>query len=126
MDLAVPAKAQGRNPFTVICYLCGREYGSQSISIHEKTCIEKWEAKQQLLPKSQRKARPQRPIVEPPLPGKTDTDSKQQYNDQAFAKYLEESRYPCSVCGRKVRKIDQVYKRSTRETFSGLQAWWIF
>lgn len=30
-------------PALVVCYLCGREYGSASISIHEKQCHKKWE-----------------------------------------------------------------------------------
>lgn len=29
-------------PALVVCYLCGREYGSASISIHEKQCQKKW------------------------------------------------------------------------------------
>lgn len=31
-------------PALVVCYLCGREYGSASISIHEKQCQKKWQA----------------------------------------------------------------------------------
>lgn len=30
-------------PALVVCYLCGREYGSASISIHEKQCLKKWQ-----------------------------------------------------------------------------------
>jgi len=31
-------------PALVVCYLCGREYGSASISIHEKQCQKRWQA----------------------------------------------------------------------------------
>lgn len=30
-------------PALVVCYLCGREYGSASISIHEKQCQKRWQ-----------------------------------------------------------------------------------
>lgn len=33
-------------PALVVCYLCGREYGSASISIHEKQCLKKWQTKE--------------------------------------------------------------------------------
>lgn len=29
-------------PALIVCYLCGREYGSASISIHEKQCQKRW------------------------------------------------------------------------------------
>ena len=30
-------------PRAVMCYICGREYGTKSIDIHLKTCKKKWE-----------------------------------------------------------------------------------
>lgn len=33
-------------PTLVVCYLCGREYGSASISIHEKQCLKRWLTKE--------------------------------------------------------------------------------
>lgn len=33
-------------PALVVCYLCGREYGSASISIHEKQCQKRWQESQ--------------------------------------------------------------------------------
>ena len=33
-------------PALVVCYLCGREYGSASISIHEKQCLKRWQTKE--------------------------------------------------------------------------------
>ena len=32
------------SPSIVMCYLCGKQYGSASISIHEKQCQKKWQA----------------------------------------------------------------------------------
>jgi hypothetical protein len=55
-----------RKPSTVTCYICGRAYGTASVSIHEKQCQKKWEAetaraKEQLRPKSVRKSSKPRP-----------------------------------------------------------------
>ena len=30
------------NPILLVCYICGREYGSKSIKIHEPQCLRKW------------------------------------------------------------------------------------
>ena len=35
----------------VSCYICGRDFGTKSISIHIPNCIKKWEAEQKKLPK---------------------------------------------------------------------------
>ena len=33
-------------PKTLICYICGREYGTASLEIHLKTCKKKWDLEQ--------------------------------------------------------------------------------
>jgi hypothetical protein len=48
-------------PRTIVCYICGREYGTASIDIHLKTCKQKWEYEEAKKPVNQR-----RPIPEPP------------------------------------------------------------
>jgi hypothetical protein len=96
MDLAVKSKAIGKNPFTIMCYLCGREFGSKSISIHESQCKEKWIKTNNALPKKSQKQIPERPTTELALPGQT-----KEYNDQAFEIYQEAARHPCAICGRK-------------------------
>ncbi len=52
-----------RRPATVICYICGREYGSKSISIHEPNCLKKWHMENEKLPKSQRRTAPVKPEI---------------------------------------------------------------
>lgn len=32
-----------KRPKTLICYICGREYGSASLDIHLKACRKKWD-----------------------------------------------------------------------------------
>lgn len=45
-------------PVGVMCYICGREYGSASIGIHTKTCLKKWIAQEELKPKNKRRPVP--------------------------------------------------------------------
>uniref|UniRef100_A0A8C3NE86 C2HC/C3H-type domain-containing protein n=2 Tax=Geospiza parvula TaxID=87175 RepID=A0A8C3NE86_GEOPR len=52
-----------RRPPTVICYVCGREYGTKSISIHEPQCLKKWHQENEKLPKSLRRPEPKKPEV---------------------------------------------------------------
>ena len=37
-------------PSSVVCYICGREYGTRSIAIHEPQCLKKWKIANTQLP----------------------------------------------------------------------------
>ena len=52
-----------RRPPTIICYICGREYGTKSIAIHEPQCLKKWHNENNLLPKELRRSEPKKPEV---------------------------------------------------------------
>ena len=52
-----------QGPKTVICYICGREFGTKSISIHEPQCLEKWKIQNNQLPKEQRRPIPKKPEI---------------------------------------------------------------
>lgn len=54
---------------TVVCYICGREFGSQSLSIHEPQCLKKWKLENDKLPKAQRRKTPVRPQILPSIEG---------------------------------------------------------
>ena len=85
----------GKNPFLVICYICGREFGSKSIAIHEKSCRVKFNKTQESLPKTQQS--------HPVKPTQNQSQQNQsQYNDMALQTYLESGRVECSNCARKV------------------------
>ena len=46
MDLAcIDRKPSGmvKRPNALVCYICGREYGTRSLEIHLKTCEKKWD-----------------------------------------------------------------------------------
>lgn len=47
----------------MVCYICGREFGTKSISIHEPQCLEKWKIQNAKLPKSQQRPEPKKPEV---------------------------------------------------------------
>lgn len=86
----------GRRP-TVICYICGREFGSKSISIHEPQCLNKWQAENDRLPKGQRRPPPVKPDIFPSLTGgKSDAERFNELAWQAAQANLVE----CKNCGR--------------------------
>ncbi|KAG8333289.1 hypothetical protein J6590_006068 [Homalodisca vitripennis] len=47
----------------VLCYLCGRQFGSASIAIHEPQCLRRWRQENERLPPTQRRAEPVKPDV---------------------------------------------------------------
>lgn len=48
-------------PKSLTCYICGREFGTRSLSIHLKTCIKKWELQEMSKPKKERRQLPAAP-----------------------------------------------------------------
>ncbi|CAM4574069.1 unnamed protein product, partial [Caretta caretta] len=52
-----------RRPPTVVCYICGREFGTKSIGIHEPQCLKKWHNENDMLPKHLRRPEPKKPEV---------------------------------------------------------------
>ena len=53
-----------KKPPTVVCYICGREYGTKSISIHEPQCLKKFESENRKLPINKRKPFPKKLVEE--------------------------------------------------------------
>ncbi len=50
-------------PKFVLCYVCGRKYGTQSIEIHEPQCLEQWHIENAKLPPNLRRPPPRKPDV---------------------------------------------------------------
>ncbi|KAG7157422.1 Zinc finger protein 474-like, partial [Homarus americanus] len=46
---------------TLVCFICGREFGSRSLPIHQPQCLEKWKRENERLPKNLRRPVPQEP-----------------------------------------------------------------
>ena len=55
--------AHCRRPPAVVCYVCGREYGTKSIAIHEPQCLKRFEIENRKLPVNERKPLPKRSIT---------------------------------------------------------------
>jgi len=85
----------------LMCYICGREYGTLSLEIHIKTCKKKWEIEQEKKPKNQRRPCPEAPPnFDKMLSGEITQDTKDIYNEAAFDNYNNKALVPCSGCAR--------------------------
>merc|ERR1711997_373763 len=104
----------------VMCYICGREFGSASISIHIPQCEKKWDNEQQKLPKRHRRPAPDRPwnfdkVVKGELKGKNLQQAMDEYNTQAFEDFNKKALAQCKNCGRTfLPKSLEVHLRSCR------------
>ena len=99
-DEKPPAIVQ--RPKALMCYICGREYGTASLEIHIKTCKKKWEIEQEKKPANQRRPCPEAPqnfdnTLAQAKTGKVDFEG---YNEAAFDNYNNKALEPCSGCGR--------------------------
>ncbi|KAI6226231.1 hypothetical protein M3Y99_01312400 [Aphelenchoides fujianensis] len=90
-----PAKIS-RVPTAVYCYICGRQFGSKSIDIHQPKCLEKWRVQNQKLPKSQRKPEPIKPEIIRNHEGQVDMVA----TNQAMYDAAQQQLVGCENCGR--------------------------
>ncbi|UJR10266.1 hypothetical protein I4U23_014474 [Adineta vaga] len=98
-------------PKFVLCYICGRKYGTQSIEIHEPQCIEKWHIENAKLPPNLRRPPPRKPDIHIGTKGSYSID---QINDAAY-EAAKAQLVPCDNCGRKFASDRiQVHQRSCR------------
>ncbi|XP_071482450.1 zinc finger protein 474-like [Diadema antillarum] len=90
-----------RRPPTVVCYICGREFGTKSISIHEPQCLKKWHIENDKLPKKLRKAEPIKPVITVvPISGSKDGQYNLDAINEAAWKASQANLVPCDICGR--------------------------
>jgi zinc-finger of a C2HC-type len=100
MAQTMPVKSL-RRPRTIMCWLCGREFGSSSLLIHEKRCKALFKQQQKAQPRELRRRMPRLPddFPEPPVNSKSMAEI-QEYNDRAFEFYNSTSLVPCRICTR--------------------------
>ena len=94
-------RAQPREPVkpkTVVCYICGREFGTASVSIHEPQCLKKWKIENNTLPKHMRRPVPTKPDVLPSLTG-NGNDDRERRNMLAYES-AKQQLVPCPNCQR--------------------------
>ena len=81
-----------------MCYICSREFGTQSIAIHEPQCLKKWHMENDKLPKAQRLPEPKKPEMLPGAGGPRALDAEA-YNEAAWVT-SQAALMPCPNCGR--------------------------
>ncbi|EFN75757.1 Zinc finger protein 474 [Harpegnathos saltator] len=86
---------------TVTCYICGRDFGTSSIAIHEPQCLKKWHAENDKLSPARRRKEPQKPeviYIQDPRTGSLVVD--QAATEEAnWTTHLSQL-VPCKRCGR--------------------------
>lgn len=99
-----PRDESPRRPIEIICYLCGRKFGSRSIGIHEPQCLGKWRSENAKLPPQMRRKTPTKPEI---LKTFDPSASRRQLEDamdamgKAAYESFQQQLCPCPVCGRR-------------------------
>ncbi|XP_030763978.1 uncharacterized protein LOC115888399 isoform X2 [Sitophilus oryzae] len=75
---------------TLTCYICGREFGTASLHLHEPKCLEKWERENAALPLNMRRKAPVKP---------DSALSPRNFNQLAW-EASQSTLVPCKNCGR--------------------------
>eukprot|EP00750_Incisomonas_marina_P019186 INCI3245.1.p1 GENE.INCI3245.1~~INCI3245.1.p1 ORF type:complete len:314 (+),score=44.21 INCI3245.1:88-942(+) len=86
-------------PPTLVCYLCGREFGTFSVKIHHDTCKKKYLRRMESLPRRDRKPLPDPPKLKPPTQ-KDDFALFTAYNEEAQRIYNDFVMHRCPRCER--------------------------
>eukprot|EP01023_Acetabularia_acetabulum_P047817 TRINITY_DN5041_c0_g2_i3.p1 TRINITY_DN5041_c0_g2~~TRINITY_DN5041_c0_g2_i3.p1 ORF type:complete len:467 (-),score=81.56 TRINITY_DN5041_c0_g2_i3:1644-3044(-) len=86
-------------PKAYVCFLCGCQYGSQSLKIHIPKCEEKFVKVESQKQKSERRPLPMRPAeLDDPLP--KNSQDIDEFNNKMFSYYNGVSLVKCQKCGR--------------------------
>jgi hypothetical protein len=91
---------RGQKPRFVMCYICGREFGVQSLPIHQPQCAEKWQKREALKPRHERKALPKPPQQDSrPLNANSEKELDA-FNAQMRKVHEEKVMVKCPYCDR--------------------------
>uniref|UniRef100_A0A2S2R0S2 Zinc finger protein n=1 Tax=Sipha flava TaxID=143950 RepID=A0A2S2R0S2_9HEMI len=86
------AVASARKKRLVLCYLCGKEFGTASLPFHEPQCLKKWTLENSRLPEHLQRTLPQKP--------ETQNISIDDWNQLAW-EATQSNLVPCDYCQRK-------------------------
>lgn len=92
------SRAAPVRPKMVVCYICGKEFGTASITIHEPQCLKKWKIENSNLPKHMRRPPPSKPDMLPSLSGNNGQD-RERMNILAYES-AQQQLLSCPNCGR--------------------------
>ena len=119
-EMVTSPQRRGKPP-SKVCYICGREFGSLSIAIHEPQCLKKWQTENRKLPISERKPLPKKNENKPTILRALSTEEPeilkslpdgiykdeglterivQRYYQNCYSQF-EQDLVPCKKCGRK-------------------------
>ena len=84
-------------PKQLICFLCGCDFGTASLKIHEKSCRKKRTTDQALLPRGWRRPEPAGPAL--PAPRSKKDGGFDAYNAEAWRIYCSGVGRCCGACG---------------------------
>lgn len=89
-------------PSALVCWICGREYGTSSLKIHVPQCAAMWKKREALKPKQERRPVPKAPQgIDPFQLHSNDPASMQAFNEQSYQQYKDKTLIECENCGRK-------------------------
>lgn len=80
----------------LMCFICGRKFGSSSLLIHQKTCRSTFLAHQEKIPPEYRKELPETP--QPPK--RVTRKTAERFNEQIYDIYKKCLMHSCSGCNR--------------------------
>ena len=93
--------AASKKPTLPVCHLCGQQFGTASLAIHQKACKEKYE-------RERGRAAPEAPMLassrenQPIKPGGRAMTQREidEFNDQAYTAWADDLE-PCPHCKRR-------------------------
>eukprot|EP00906_Rhabdomonas_costata_P029733 RCo041997 len=103
--MGAPRKSMDRSPATkpqlLVCYLCGQQFGTASLGIHQPQCYRKMLAQWENADPQTRGPKPRDPATvqhEQPV-DLHDAEAVEKFNDQNFSNF-KDNLSPCPNCGR--------------------------
>ena len=85
-------------PKALVCHICGREFGTKSLVIHQKSCAHKWEQAEAQKPKHLRRPLPSIPTND--LPVSMSRDDLETRNKKAMDTFEKQAMKQCPNCFR--------------------------
>ncbi|XP_018573986.1 uncharacterized protein LOC108913016 isoform X2 [Anoplophora glabripennis] len=112
MSQSSPATPSGRRPPSVECYICGKMFGSNSIKIHEKQCLKKWNIENESLPPDMRSPPPTRntekkSVTPEPEQQRSLIENEKEKEDRPKSA-KKPPLFPCYICG-KLFTVNSIY-----------------
>ena len=101
-DKPKQGREKGQRPKALMCYICGREFGTQSLEIHIPQCIKKWDKVEALKPPGERRKCPGPPQeFDEAIKGVgTKGFDADAFNAKQYENYNDKALVPCDGCGR--------------------------